>query len=282
MPTKTDLAPLTKADALAFVKSIKSRMGDVRGMIVELHNRLGWKVLGYDTWDACVKAEFEEEVGGKAVVYRHLRTARLGARMSPIGDKLFPKSGGLTPEHARATEGLATEDDAVTAITAAAKEAKIKGLKLTGKAIKAVAKALCLPTKKSKAVAAEVKAVVTEVFRDAEQPLEGIEPGDAPTDTNGRPIPEGLRPAFEVGPELRAINRELEGIKKRMEAVAEGPAAAWLDIALCRSDIGNVKNAVKFGIPDTVHGACKGRGCAECREAGYLNKTAGRREAKGE
>ncbi len=94
-------------------------------------------------------------------------------------------------------------------------------------------------------------------------------------DSKKRPVPTDLIPAFEAVGEFKAINRELAAILKRVETLSQSPAGAFLEYGSIRTDIENVKSAVKFGTPYIVCTYCKGTGnnCKPCRGSGYLNQS---------
>jgi len=268
---KTDLSkPLTRADAHAFVTSIKSRIGDIRGMIVELHDRLGWKVLGYDSWDKCVKAEFADEDLDRIACHRQIRTARLGASVLAIDNTLLPKRGGLKVGHARATEGLATDEDAVTAIAAAAADAIRNGKQLTSKAIRAKAKALDLPLKKAKADAPPVGA------EDAEEPVGPVEepPQDpALLDALDNPVPDDVREIFEdrkLGEEAISALRKADNLIKRYSETRGGFFCSHkASVVRLRED----KAAIAASLPHSICTDCVGDGCNACMGHRFLLKS---------
>jgi len=50
---------MTLKEARSSVKRINKHLGDLRHTVEEFHNRQGWVALGYETWQDCVKEEFE-------------------------------------------------------------------------------------------------------------------------------------------------------------------------------------------------------------------------------
>lgn len=95
-------------------------------------------------------------------------------------------------------------------------------------------------------------------------------------DGNGKAVPEDLREVFEQAGEFGSISRDLTDILKRITALAEGSAGAFLELPLCKNDTKNVQSAVKSGKPHAVCTYCDGRGCKACRQAGWVNKTINR------
>lgn len=65
---------MDEAEARAVVTRIKTRIDITRGELLELHDREGWRALGYGSWGACVKAEFE---GSSTALYRQLAAAKI-------------------------------------------------------------------------------------------------------------------------------------------------------------------------------------------------------------
>jgi len=100
-------------------------------------------------------------------------------------------------------------------------------------------------------------------------------------DAKKRPVPTDLVPAFEKAAEFKELARELTGFLKRAEALANGPAGAWLEYGSLRTDIENARSVIKFGTPYIVCTYCggKGEGCKPCRGSGYLNQTTTTRNA---
>lgn len=82
--------PMTEAEARACVDAICKAVDDVRARLLELHERQGWKALGYDSFAACVSAEFGQS---KARLYQQLQAARI--ELSITAD---PGAVGSIPE----------------------------------------------------------------------------------------------------------------------------------------------------------------------------------------
>jgi hypothetical protein len=86
-----DAAPaeLSKAEATKLTRKIKSAVDELWSLLLEAHDRKAWKALGYATWEAYVKAEFEM---GRAHSYRLLDQGRVihaieeATGLSPMGD----------------------------------------------------------------------------------------------------------------------------------------------------------------------------------------------------
>lgn len=136
---------LPKADARAFITSIKRGVLSLRSMLISLHDGRGWEALGYDSWDALVKAEFKG-FWSKSYTNRQLAAGRIeqkllpappGGSTVPIG--LLPTDVKPIPESLlRPLVGL-PEDQQVAAYEAAQKSADKAGKILTAKDVKAQA-----------------------------------------------------------------------------------------------------------------------------------------------
>ena len=74
---------LTKSEAESLVKRIQAHITDARALVLELYTREGWKALGYDSWRACVVAEFEQS---QSYLYRLLNAAQVEQNISPMGE----------------------------------------------------------------------------------------------------------------------------------------------------------------------------------------------------
>ena len=76
-------AQLTAAAARRIVSEINAHARDTRRLVKELHDGRGWLALGYETWEACVAAEFDF-----SRFHSHLliRAAEVDEDVSPIGD----------------------------------------------------------------------------------------------------------------------------------------------------------------------------------------------------
>jgi hypothetical protein len=67
-------AMLSAEEARQIVKNINGRLEQSRKDLLELYDREGWKALGYSSWGACVRAEFE---GSSTALYRQLAAAKI-------------------------------------------------------------------------------------------------------------------------------------------------------------------------------------------------------------
>lgn len=134
--------PMTDDEACSFIASIKSRIGDIREMLIELHDREGWKARGYDTWEECVAKEFPDWCK------RHADRLRLAGRVQKAIEAAAPKTVGPMgpksapppiPERHLRPLGDLPEDQQVAAYMDAKDEADKAGKPLTAKDVKAKA-----------------------------------------------------------------------------------------------------------------------------------------------
>ena len=77
---------MTRAEALTCIDAIKGHHAAERALILDLYERRGWSAAGYDSWEACVTAEFGQS---RSYLYRQLAAAHIEKDLSPIGDKSF-------------------------------------------------------------------------------------------------------------------------------------------------------------------------------------------------
>ena len=83
MSSDLSLVAMDAAEARACVTAINARLNGARQLLLELYEREGWRVLGYDSWRECVVAEFQQS---KTHLYRQLEAARVEREISPIGE----------------------------------------------------------------------------------------------------------------------------------------------------------------------------------------------------
>lgn len=88
--TQTDLTiitPMTETEARVLIEEIKTDISAVGAKLLELHEREGWKALGYTSWRECVMQEFDFQ---SSHVYRLLDFAKIQRVLSPIGENGYP------------------------------------------------------------------------------------------------------------------------------------------------------------------------------------------------
>lgn len=69
-----ELALMSADEARACVRAINAHLNGARQLLLDLHDRSGWRALGYDSWRACVVAEFQQS---QRHLYRQLEAAQL-------------------------------------------------------------------------------------------------------------------------------------------------------------------------------------------------------------
>lgn len=75
---------MTEVEARQAVKDIHAGLSNVRDRLLELYEREGWRVLGYQSWRECAQTEFSF---GQSQVYRLLDAAKVERNISPMGEK---------------------------------------------------------------------------------------------------------------------------------------------------------------------------------------------------
>jgi hypothetical protein len=102
---------MDESEARACVSRIQGHLEGARRELLDLEDREGWRALGYDSWRACVTAEFGQS---QAYLYRQLTAAKIEREIdSPIGEipesHLRPLSKLDTPDDRRAALDRANE-----------------------------------------------------------------------------------------------------------------------------------------------------------------------------
>lgn len=98
---------MTADEARRVIDGIREGLENVRTLLLDLHEREGWRVLGYESFVACAEAEFS---ASKSQAYRLLDAARLDAILSPIGEN------GLPEAHLRELKVVADEPEVARSI----------------------------------------------------------------------------------------------------------------------------------------------------------------------
>ena len=81
------ITPMTPAEAREYVDKIKAGMQEIYGLLLELHERNGWRALGYSSWRECTQAEFGYSA---AHTYRLLESAEIRRNIfSPTGENML-------------------------------------------------------------------------------------------------------------------------------------------------------------------------------------------------
>lgn len=248
----TELALLDEKEARAFAESIKKRLGDVRKMIIELHDRMGYTALGYKSWKECVKQEFDwsESYVGRQIAAGRIEqkllstTPQTGKGSLPMG-RSSPPISPIPERHLRPLSDLPEDEQPEAYLEAKAKADKAKE-PLTAAAVQVV-------VDKYKGD----NATMEESFQEPEEPK-----ADPTTE-------ERMAISNKV---LESFAREITGLHKRAEQLGEPHLVDRLDMLLpqLRSAAGTVRAAMGAG----TCSYCKeeGKGCKHCLQTGWLNK----------
>lgn len=98
-------ALMTRDEAQRCANSIRAHLDGARVLILDLHERRGWKALGYGSWRECVVAEFGQS---QSNLYRQLDAAKIERVVSPeqpigaIPERSLRPLAGLPPETQKA------------------------------------------------------------------------------------------------------------------------------------------------------------------------------------
>lgn len=118
------IIPAMSADeARACVQSIKAKMIDLRSAVHDLWQRRGWEALGYVSFNACLKSEFDGVSAGH--LYRLKDAAVIEGELRMSEDS--PLENRLPEAHARQLKILPNGADRVTAYRKATLIAKTEG-----------------------------------------------------------------------------------------------------------------------------------------------------------
>ncbi len=251
---------MTKADARAFVESIKNRLGDIRKMLIELHDRMGWTALGYDSWDQLVKEEFTW--WSKRYVNMQLSAGKIEQKLladttggckgnnlsenSPIG---FSKLVCVIPEsHLRPLAGL-PEDQQLAAYTDAKEEAEAAGETLTAKMVKAK----------------------VDLYKADNEPY--VEPTDEEkSEEEDAPEPTVEELMAESNKALESLAREITAMHKQAGEL-DTPHVDEERLGILQSQLKTASGTLRAAKGYAVCSYCDGTGCKVCLHSGWLTKT---------
>jgi len=73
------VAAMDEAEARACVAAINQHLDGARALLLDLHDRQGWRALRYESWRECVTAEFQQS---RATLYRQLAAAEVERSIS--------------------------------------------------------------------------------------------------------------------------------------------------------------------------------------------------------
>ena len=79
----TDMVTMTKQEALDCIDKINHGVKELRQLLFDLHERKGWKVLGYGSWRDCVNERFTQS---QSYLYRQVGAAKVEQAISPKGE----------------------------------------------------------------------------------------------------------------------------------------------------------------------------------------------------
>lgn len=97
--------PMSREEATTACRSIRSHLESAGAQLLELHDREGWKALGYASWRECAVAEFGKS---QSRVYELLAAARVVREFSEISEKP-PTTDSHLRALAKAPEGRRAE-----------------------------------------------------------------------------------------------------------------------------------------------------------------------------
>lgn len=84
--TTNTVAPMTESRARELVNIVNESLNEARAALLELWLNDGWTVLGYESWEECVRNEFIDR--HRSYLYRMLATARVEAEAGlPVGSR---------------------------------------------------------------------------------------------------------------------------------------------------------------------------------------------------
>jgi hypothetical protein len=81
------IAMMDAGQARECVEQIKDHVGEIRKLVLDLHELEGWKALGYNSWRECVVAEFEQS---QSRLYQLLDAAKVERNISTIVENADP------------------------------------------------------------------------------------------------------------------------------------------------------------------------------------------------
>lgn len=120
--TDVALVPMTAPEARACVDRIKGSMEDIRAQLWELKERQGWKALGYQSWQDCIRDEFAMS---RMHAHRLVNAYTVDRILAGNADVTNGYTEPPIPEaHARELAPLLNEPEAVRSVVAKVREEK--------------------------------------------------------------------------------------------------------------------------------------------------------------
>lgn len=107
-PVAVGIVMMTEEEARICVAKIKRNTEEIRSALLDLYERQGWKVLGYETFRSCIAAEFNVS---ESRSYHLLNAARI--------DQILASDGETAPipeAHARELAPLIKQPDRVRSV----------------------------------------------------------------------------------------------------------------------------------------------------------------------
>ena len=71
-PHEISSTMMSPEEARKRVIQINSQINNIRFLVLDFHDREGWRALGYDSWEACIDKEFEQ---GRRYIFYQLKAA---------------------------------------------------------------------------------------------------------------------------------------------------------------------------------------------------------------
>jgi hypothetical protein len=131
---------ITETEARTLVERIKGHFRDARSLVLRLYEGEGWVALGYDSWRACVVAEFGQS---QSRLYQLLDAAKIEKNISTMVEN----EGEPIPERTlRPMSGLAEETQAK--VWQEAKKSASEGKVKRGHVVEAIKKLVKQPNPK--------------------------------------------------------------------------------------------------------------------------------------
>lgn len=109
------------------------------------------------------------------------------------------------------------------------------------------------------------------------QPEPDAEPEPEPTtpavgDVTGTAIPITVKPAWEYRSQLVGWVKQLGAIKKAMLDLEDHPVGTYLNSGEWQAAMTNAQRLIQATTPHVICPYCKGVGCHECAECGWMSK----------
>ena len=127
---------MTPEEARKRVNTINASMNNIRVLLLDFHDREGWKALGYESWTDCVEKEFEQ---GRRQIFRQFQAAQIEQNINDSAktecqDDTIPEAqlrplAAVAPEDQPTVYQLAKETAPEGKLTAAHVEKTVREIK---------------------------------------------------------------------------------------------------------------------------------------------------------